>query len=84
MRVLALIPTDGTFHQERPIRRLAAGGKVKGIHSYDLKSATDRWPLVVIQTLLQSLFGSTLASAIVSGALGINSFHVGPPAGSIF
>lgn len=42
MRVLACLPTDGTFDQLRPLDRLK--GKID-VYSFDLKSATDRWPL---------------------------------------
>ncbi|XP_075504430.1 putative mitochondrial protein AtMg01110 [Primulina tabacum] len=40
----------------------------------DIKSATDRWPLVIIYTLMELLFGPTWASSIVNGTLGLNSF----------
>lgn len=42
MEVLRKIPMGGTFNQVAPLDRLA--GFSKGF-SYDLKSATDRWPL---------------------------------------
>lgn len=45
MEVLARIPQDGTFDQTRPLDRLV-GSSVS--YSFDLKSATDRWPLVIL------------------------------------
>lgn len=47
MSVLHRIPQDGTFDQLRPIYRLARVKPIN-IYSFDLKSATDRWPLVII------------------------------------
>ena len=47
--------------------------------SFDLKSATDRWPLLVIYTLFECLFGPTFASSVVKGSLALNSFFVWKP-----
>ncbi|KAH0706215.1 hypothetical protein KY289_011291 [Solanum tuberosum] len=41
--------------------------------------ATDRWPLSVIYTLIEMIWGSTLASSIVNSSLGLNTFLVSPP-----
>lgn len=41
--VLRRVPMDGTFNQTAPLIRLVPS---KTCFSYDLKSATDRWPLV--------------------------------------
>lgn len=73
MEVLHRIPQDGTFNQQAPITRLSVY-RPMDIYSFDLKSATDRWPLVIIYTLMELLFGPTLASSIVNGTLGLNSF----------
>lgn len=70
MKVLSLIPMDGTFDQQRPIKRLS---DFVEIDSFDLKSATDRWPLSIIYTLKECLFGSTFASVVVNSSLGLNS-----------
>lgn len=48
-------------------------------YSFDLKSATDRWPLTVIYHLMALLFGPSLASAVVNSTLGLNTFTVGRP-----
>ena len=72
--VLKRIPMDGTFDQTRPLDRLAG---VKGtVHSVDLKSATDRWPLHLMFELTQSLFDRSFASSAVNSALGTNIFQV--------
>jgi len=78
-KVLKVIKADGTFDQERPLRRLRARGGLLDVYSFDLKSATDRWPLGVIYTTVESLFGPTFASSVVNSSLGLNTFLVGPP-----
>lgn len=45
------------------------------MHSVDLKSATDRWPLVLMYALVRALFGSAFASSAVNSALGANVFQ---------
>lgn len=52
MEVLDRIPQDGTFKQEAP----PFVYRPMDIYSFDLKSATDRWPLVIIYTLMDFLF----------------------------
>jgi hypothetical protein len=79
MSVLKTVPMDGTFDQRRPILRLSRYKDLTNIYSYDLKSATDRWPLSVIFEVQACIWGPTLASSIVNGSLGLNSFSVGPP-----
>lgn len=61
------------------MRRLKEKKTLIDIYSFDLKSATDRWPLAVIYTMFESLFGSTFASSVVNSSLGLNTFLVGPP-----
>jgi len=78
MIVLSKIPMDGTFNQIAPIDRLRVS-RFKNTYSFDLKSATDRWPLSVIYTLVELLFGPTMASSIVNGTLGLNTFIVDKP-----
>lgn len=73
--VLKRIPMDGTFEQHAPLRRLK--GATGTIHSVDLKSATDRWPLLLLFELCQSLFGRSFASSAVNSTLGTNIFDVG-------
>jgi len=78
MKVLSTIPMDGTFDQEAPIRRLQKVGHLEN-YSFNLKSATDRWPLSVIYTLMSMVWGPTLASSIVNSSLGLNTFLVMKP-----
>lgn len=73
MKVLRKIPTDGTFHQTQPSDRLR--GKQE-CYSYDNKSAMDRWPLLVLFTILQFLFDRSFVSARVNSALACNIFDV--------
>lgn len=62
---------DGTFSQTRPLDRLV-GDRV--CYSFDLKSATDRWPLLLLFELMQALFDRSFASAVVNSALATNSW----------
>uniref|UniRef100_K4D965 Uncharacterized protein n=1 Tax=Solanum lycopersicum TaxID=4081 RepID=K4D965_SOLLC len=58
MNVLSSLKTDGIFNQERPLQYLRLK-RQKSCYSFDLKSATDRWPLSVIYTLIEMIWGST-------------------------
>ncbi|KAH0663737.1 hypothetical protein KY290_006405 [Solanum tuberosum] len=78
MKVLSRLPADGAFDQERPLVRLRSQKK-RNSFSFDLKSATDRWPLSVIYTFMSCMWGSTLASSIVNSSLGLNTFLIVPP-----
>lgn len=72
MAVLRSLPTDGTFQQGRPIQRLVDRG-LDFVASFDLSSATDRWPVPTIHDLVACIFGPTTASCIVNGSLALNS-----------
>lgn len=50
MSVLKRIPMDGTFNQTAPLMRLVGS---TDSYSYDLSSATDRWPFRIIHTTVQ-------------------------------
>jgi len=77
MAALATLPTDGTYNQLAPIHRLVSHLKPNDqIDSFDLKSATDRWPLPVIYQCVATLFGPTLASSAVNATLGLNTFDI--------
>jgi hypothetical protein len=78
MDVLARLPCDGTFRQVGPIERLSLL-RPKEVFSYDLSSATDRFPVAVIHDLVACMFGQTLASCIVNGSLALNAIWLGPP-----
>ncbi|XP_042517490.1 uncharacterized mitochondrial protein AtMg01410 [Macadamia integrifolia] len=73
MAVLRRIPNDGTFDQTAPLKRLVG---FKNVFSFDLKSATDRFPLHFIYRVFECLFGPSLASAVVNSTLGINLFDL--------
>nr|UJQ92612.1 MAG: putative RNA-dependent RNA polymerase [Mitoviridae sp.] len=72
MMVLRRLPTDGTFQQDRPIHRLIEGEDLSFVASFDLSSATDRWPVSTIHDVVACIFGPTLASCIVNGCLALN------------
>ncbi|CAA0812632.1 Mitovirus RNA-dependent RNA polymerase [Striga hermonthica] len=70
---------DGTFNHSGPIHRLMRIAHLKCFYSFDLSSATDRWPVSVILDLMSCLFGPTLASSIINGCLALNVAMLGPP-----
>ncbi|GAB2236455.1 hypothetical protein Droror1_Dr00028099 [Drosera rotundifolia] len=65
---------DGTFNQSAPLDRLA--GTSGTVYSIDLKAATDRWPLLLMFEIVQSLFDRSFASSAVNSALGLNIFEI--------
>jgi len=60
MQLLSMLPTDGTYDQLRPLERLS--GK-KELYSFDLKSATDLLPAILLKETLSSLFGPDVGEA---------------------
>lgn len=72
MGVLGTLETDGTFNQERPLDNLVGE---RCCYCFDLKSATDRWPLQIMFEVMQYCFGRAFASSVRS-ALAINIFEV--------
>ncbi|KAF5734509.1 hypothetical protein HS088_TW16G00958 [Tripterygium wilfordii] len=52
---------DGTFNQVKPLDRLAGNSHV---FSFDLKSATDRWPLVLQTYVVSHLFGPPMGGVL--------------------
>lgn len=71
MKIIRTMPNDGTFSQSAPLRFLVGCTRC---YSYDLMSATDRWPLFDLYSLFQSWFGP--ASSVVNTTLGTNVFDV--------
>jgi hypothetical protein len=59
-RLLRKLKTDGTFNQIRPAQRLIDLG-FREFYSYDLSSATDRFPLALQQVMLSAIIGPKLA-----------------------
>lgn len=45
-------------------------------YSFDLKSATDRWPLLLLFEIMQYCFDRSFASSVVNSALASNVFEV--------
>jgi hypothetical protein len=67
--VLKRIPMDGTFNQVAPLDRLIGNNHC---YSFDLKSATDRWPLVFLFEVMQCLFDRSFAPSVVNSTLAYN------------
>jgi hypothetical protein len=62
MDILRELPTDGTFDQLSPLRRLLKKVPMdRTIYSYDLSAATDRLPVRVQELLLKEMFTEGLA-----------------------
>lgn len=78
MRVLSRLPCDGTYDQSAPIRRLQRL-RPKNVTSFDLSSATDRWPVAFITCVVKHLFGANAGDWFVYGTLRANVFSVNPP-----
>lgn len=62
---------DGTYDQVRPLRRIS---KLRRLFSFDLSSATDRFPLSVQALTINSIFDPLTAYSWVVCGLGANAF----------
>lgn len=58
--MLRRIPTDGTFDQMRPLNRVP--WLKSPIYSFDLSAATDRLPIGLQRSLLESAYGEEFAN----------------------
>lgn len=76
MSVLRTLPGDGTFNQLKPLHNVMGR---QFVASYDLKSATDRWPRYFMGTVLCMLFGRETAQMVTEGCLGSLNILVGRP-----
>lgn len=76
MSILRRLVNDGTYDQTKPLRWVTG---FKNVYSFDLKSATDRWPRMVIYSILSELFGHQVASAVVDTGLGMCELSLVPP-----
>lgn len=73
--ILRSIITDGTFDQLRPVTRLVdrcSALGIKNVYSYDLSAATDRLPIWLQMSILESILG-------VKGAAFWKTILVGRP-----
>lgn len=76
MQVLRRLECDGTYDQTKPLQQIKG---CKDLYSYDLKSATDLFPRMVIFQVLGSLFDQFTASVVDFAGLGVSAFDVNPP-----
>lgn len=74
MKVLRSIPQDGTYEQDKPLKSLRGS---RDVYSFDLKSATDRWPIGFIVETMRGFFGDQLTESLVEAALGLGIFTTG-------
>jgi len=63
MGKLYLLETDGTKDQEAAFKRVAKESIGKKTFSFDLQSATDRFPLYLQMPVLEALFGKEVAES---------------------
>lgn len=76
-KILGSSPCDGTFDQLRPINRLLRR-KSKGLYSLDLSSATDRLPIQLQKSILESLFNKEFSDYWSTLMIG-RKYTVNPP-----
>lgn len=67
MRTLRALSTDGTYNQLAPLKNVFGSAE---IYSFDLKSATDRFPRLYMGGVLLHLFGVEVSMAIMESSLG--------------
>jgi len=70
--VLKRLVNDGTFDQAAPLRWVKG---YRDVYSYDLSSATDRWPLAIIDMIVEGSFGPQLSTSVMA-TLGWNMAEV--------
>jgi len=63
MGILRKMVTDGTFNQDDQVGRIRRESRGKMPFSYDLSSATDRFPVIFQQILLSEVFSPELSDA---------------------
>jgi hypothetical protein len=63
MTVLRLFPADGTFNQIAQFNRILKKSKGRMTYCYDLSKATDRFPLILQQTVFEVIIGTRFAKA---------------------
>lgn len=61
--ILRSIPQDCTFNQEEGVVKIQQYQTRKGFYSYDLKSATDRFPVLLQEKILSLLIDDSYAKA---------------------
>jgi len=61
MKFISRLPTDSTFDQNKGFKRAMELSQGKSCYSYDLSSATDRFPLSLQTQVIRSFFGGTIA-----------------------
>lgn len=61
MEFIRTLVTDCTFDQNKGFNRVLSKSKGRPCYSYDLSSATDRFPLVLQTELIKCFFGPTTA-----------------------
>lgn len=76
-RELPKLPTDGTFNQISPIKRLLDRGH-KSFWCYDLSAATDRLPLSLQVSILRHFIGDDKAEAWGQILVGRDYIYVDP------
>lgn len=79
MKYISRLPTDSTFDQNKGFNRAMNMSKGKPSYSYDLSSATDRFPITLQVQLIKSFFGANIAQ--LWEKLMKRDFAITPPKG---
>lgn len=73
MTLLKSIPNDGTYAQQRPLQWIKGFDEC---YSFDLTSATDRWPIYYLFVLMRHWFGDQVSGSVVNTTLAHNVFDL--------
>jgi hypothetical protein len=63
MSILKRLKTDGTYDQDNQVERILRESKGHKAFSFDLSSATDRFPVKMQVILLSHVFNKDIAEA---------------------
>lgn len=55
--------TDGTYDQDIQVQRIVRESRGHKTYCFDLSSATDRFPIILQEILLEKMFGNEFAVA---------------------
>jgi hypothetical protein len=79
MLTLKLFKTDGTYDQIGQFNRLLKLSKGRMTYCFDLSKATDRYPIVLQQVVLEVIVNETFARAWVDLMTGLPFYNKGKP-----
>jgi len=72
MEVLSRLKNDGTLLQDQPLKFLEGQSQ---IFRLDLKSATDRWPIMLFYSIMHQFFGPKIGQSVTASTNTLNVFQ---------